>query len=53
MVHNRLLPAHREICDYIAGMTDGYFLRPYQPALKWSPGFIWACVVSRARLRCR
>jgi len=30
---NGLLPAHREICDYIAGMTDGNFLRSYQPAL--------------------
>jgi dGTPase len=23
-------PVHRVICDYIAGMTDGYFLRCYQ-----------------------
>ena len=24
------LPAHRVVCDYIAGMTDGFFLRSYQ-----------------------
>jgi dGTPase len=23
-------PSHRVVCDYIAGMTDGYFLRCYQ-----------------------
>jgi dGTPase len=23
-------PVHRVVCDYIAGMTDGYFLRCYQ-----------------------
>jgi dGTPase len=23
-------PAHRVVCDYIAGMTDGYFLRTYE-----------------------
>ncbi len=22
-------PIHRQVCDYIAGMTDGYFLRCY------------------------
>jgi dGTPase len=26
-------PVHRVVCDYIAGMTDGYFLRSYQQAL--------------------
>jgi len=25
-------PVHRVVCDYIAGMTDGYFLRQYQNA---------------------
>jgi dGTPase len=25
-------PIHRVVCDYIAGMTDGYFLRCYQQA---------------------
>ena len=24
---------HRAVCDYIAGMTDGYFLRMYQQVL--------------------
>jgi dGTPase len=23
-------PVHRVVCDYIAGMTDGFFLRCYQ-----------------------
>ena len=27
------LPVHRVVCDYIAGMTDGYFLRCYQQAI--------------------
>jgi dGTPase len=26
-------PPHRVVCDYIAGMTDGFFLRTYQQAL--------------------
>jgi len=26
-------PPHRVVCDYIAGMTDGFFLRQYQQAL--------------------
>jgi dGTPase len=26
-------PAHRIVCDYIAGMTDGFFMRCYQQAL--------------------
>jgi dGTPase len=26
-------PVHRVVCDYIAGMTDGYFLRCYQQML--------------------
>jgi dGTPase len=26
-------PVHRVVCDYIAGMTDGYFLRCYEQAL--------------------
>jgi dGTPase len=26
-------PAHRVVCDYIAGMTDGFFLRTYQQTL--------------------
>jgi dGTPase len=26
-------PVHRAVCDYIAGMTDGYFLRCYQQTL--------------------
>jgi dGTPase len=26
-------PVHRVVCDYIAGMTDGYFLRCYQQTL--------------------
>jgi dGTPase len=25
-------PPHRVVCDYIAGMTDGFFLRQYQQA---------------------
>jgi dGTPase len=25
-------PVHRVVCDYIAGMTDGFFLRSYQQA---------------------
>jgi len=25
-------PVHRVVCDYIAGMTDGFFLRTYQDA---------------------
>jgi len=24
------LPIHRIVCDYIAGMTDGFFLRCFQ-----------------------
>jgi dGTPase len=27
-------PLHRVVCDYIAGMTDGYFLRCYVNAGK-------------------
>ena len=23
-------PLHRSVCDYLAGMTDGYFNRTYQ-----------------------
>jgi dGTPase len=30
-------PLHRTICDYIAGMTDGYFLRTYRQKLCRSP----------------
>jgi dGTPase len=26
-------PLHRVVCDYIAGMTDGFFLRCYQQNL--------------------
>ena len=26
-------PVHRLVCDYIAGMTDGYFARCYQQVL--------------------
>ena len=26
-------PLHRSVCDYIAGMTDGYFLRVYTSLL--------------------
>jgi len=26
-------PVHRVVCDYIAGMTDGYFLRCYQQTM--------------------
>jgi dGTPase len=26
-------PLHRAVCDYIAGMTDGYFLRVYTALL--------------------
>ena len=26
-------PVHRVVCDYIAGMTDGFFLRTYQEAV--------------------
>jgi dGTPase len=26
-------PSHRVVCDYIAGMTDGFFLRTYQQTL--------------------
>jgi len=29
-MHNQ--PLHRIVCDYIAGMTDGFFLRCYQQA---------------------
>jgi len=29
-------PVHRVICDYIAGMTDGFFLRQYQQAFPGS-----------------
>ena len=29
-------PAHRVVCDYIAGMTDGFFLRQYQQAFAGS-----------------
>jgi len=28
------MPVHRVVCDYIAGMTDGYFRRMYHQALK-------------------
>jgi dGTPase len=31
-------PVHRVVCDYIAGMTDGYFERCYQHALGGSSG---------------
>ena len=27
------LPAHRVVCDYIAGMTDGFFHRTYEQLL--------------------
>ena len=27
--HVQLMPAHRAVCDYIAGMTDGFFHRTY------------------------
>jgi dGTPase len=27
-------PVHRVVCDYIAGMTDGFFLRSYQQAFE-------------------
>jgi len=27
--HAQHMPPHRAVCDYIAGMTDGYFLRTY------------------------
>ena len=26
-------PLHRVICNYIAGMTDGYFVRVYEQAV--------------------
>jgi dGTPase len=26
----REMPPHRVVCDYIAGMTDGFFNRTYQ-----------------------
>ena len=26
-------PAHRVVCDYIAGMTDGFFHRTYEQVL--------------------
>ncbi len=29
-------PVHRVVCDYIAGMTDGFFLRQYQQAFPGS-----------------
>jgi dGTPase len=29
-------PLHRVVCDYIAGMTDGFFLRSYQQAFAGS-----------------
>ena len=31
-------PLHRAVCDYIAGMTDGYFLRVYTTLLGSSTG---------------
>ena len=27
-------PVHRVVCDYIAGMTDGFFRRTYQQMIK-------------------
>ncbi len=30
-------PIHRVVCDYIAGMTDGYFLRCYQQTFSKDP----------------
>jgi dGTPase len=27
-------PAHRVVCDYIAGMTDAFFLRTYELMLR-------------------
>ena len=35
--HSDLIPAqppHRVVCDYIAGMTDSFFLRTYQQVLQ-------------------
>ncbi len=30
-------PLHRRVCDYIAGMTDGYFRRVYAELLGSAP----------------
>jgi dGTPase len=30
-------PAHRVVCDYIAGMTDGFFRRVYEQQLGPAP----------------
>ena len=30
-------PPHRIVCDYMAGMTDGFFLRTYQRLLSYFP----------------
>jgi dGTPase len=27
-------PAHRAVCDYIAGMTDGFFRRTYEQVFR-------------------
>jgi dGTPase len=27
------MPVHRVVCDYIAGMTDAYFIRTYETLL--------------------
>ena len=31
-------PVHRVVCDYIAGMTDGFFYRTYRQMLGPAPG---------------
>jgi dGTP triphosphohydrolase len=34
--HGELIPgepAYRVVCDYLAGMTDGFFLRTYREML--------------------
>ena len=31
-------PAHRVVCDYIAGMTDGFFRRTYQQLIGEAEG---------------
>jgi dGTPase len=30
-------PLHRQVCDYIAGMTDGYFRKIYQQMIRAIP----------------
>ncbi len=40
-------PMHRVVCDYIAGMTDGYFLRCYEQALEKNAGAVGKRVAAK------